>query len=469
MPGLPNVVPFYAHDTLHIRNLEVYDLKATTFEADTFVEDAEIAGGMTVDGTTLVVDDVHHRVGILTDAPTTDFEVNGNVQIDYELNVASDALTVVNVSAEEDPALYYVGVRTETPLTALDVTGQVRANYGDSEGSCTPLITKGNLAVGDRLTMNFTEGNTNDIAEFGLIRGATSADHQLTMLVDSTYAFYAKGSGVSIPGTLDVTGDTTFDTDTLVVKGGATNRVGVLTDAPTCTLDVGGNTNITGTLDVSGDTTFDTTTLVVKAGTTHKVGVKNDSPTYDLDVTGNVNSTGSYKISGTDALTSTGLGNNIVSSVLTSVGTLSSLNVTGRIKGSTPIYHARSCSSQTLANATNTNFDLETEIYDNGTIGFTWNGSTNRLYNDSGSTICVVGCAWASFAANATGIRYMNLSRNGTQENAIALDAASSGATHIMLPFVAIMANGSYIAIRVQQQSTAPLDVSGNLYLVVMN
>jgi hypothetical protein len=60
-----------------------------------------------------------------------------------------------------------------------------------------------------------------------------------------------------------------------------------------------------------------------------KVGINTDSPSYELDVVGTVNTSTAYKIAGNDVLTATALGNNIISSNLTTLGTLSALNVNG--------------------------------------------------------------------------------------------------------------------------------------------
>jgi hypothetical protein len=63
-----------------------------------------------------------------------------------------------------------------------------------------------------------------------------------------------------------------------------------------------------------------------------KLAINSDNPEHTLDVAGNVNtSNGSYKIAGADVLTSTALGSGILQSSLTSVGTLSSLEVNGNV------------------------------------------------------------------------------------------------------------------------------------------
>lgn len=65
--------------------------------------------------------------------------------------------------------------------------------------------------------------------------------------------------------------------------------------------------------------------------TSELVGIGVGTPAYKLDVAGDTNVTGAYKIGGTDVLTSTTLGSSVVNSSLTSVGTLTTLNVTGTV------------------------------------------------------------------------------------------------------------------------------------------
>ena len=83
-------------------------------------------------------------------------------------------------------------------------------------------------------------------------------------------------------------------------------------------------------LTVSGNFTVDTNTLVVNSAS-NRVGIATAVPGHALDVTGSTNVSGTYKIGGTDVLTSGGLGTGIASSRLTSVGTLTNLNVSGNV------------------------------------------------------------------------------------------------------------------------------------------
>ena len=67
--------------------------------------------------------------------------------------------------------------------------------------------------------------------------------------------------------------------------------------------------------------------------TSELIGIGVGTPAHKLDVAGDTNVTGSYKISGVDVLTGTTLGTSVVNSSLTSVGTLTSLTVSGSITG----------------------------------------------------------------------------------------------------------------------------------------
>jgi hypothetical protein len=77
--------------------------------------------------------------------------------------------------------------------------------------------------------------------------------------------------------------------------------------------------------------------LTILGGTNNYVGINDTSPAYPLDVSGTVNiSTGqTYKINGTDVLSGSSLGTGVTSSSLTSVGTLTGLNINGSVQMNT--------------------------------------------------------------------------------------------------------------------------------------
>jgi len=104
--------------------------------------------------------------------------------------------------------------------------------------------------------------------------------------------------------------------------------VGINKSDPAFPLDVVGAANVSGSLAVAGNVAIDTNTLVVDS-VANRVGILTATPLHPLDVTGDINSTGSLRINNTQVLSATALGSGVVSSSLTSVGILSSLDVTG--------------------------------------------------------------------------------------------------------------------------------------------
>ena len=85
-----------------------------------------------------------------------------------------------------------------------------------------------------------------------------------------------------------------------------------------------------GNLSITGDIDFDSPTFKINSAL-NRVGILNVAPEHALDVSGNTNlSVGNgYRIAGTQVLSATALGSGVVTSSLTSVGTLGSLNVSG--------------------------------------------------------------------------------------------------------------------------------------------
>lgn len=88
-----------------------------------------------------------------------------------------------------------------------------------------------------------------------------------------------------------------------------------------------GAITVSGTASVTGNLTVDTNVLYVDT-TNNRIGV-NNTPSYPLDVTGVINTSSTYNINGNIVLSSTALGSGITSSSLTTIGTLSTLNVSG--------------------------------------------------------------------------------------------------------------------------------------------
>jgi len=189
-----------------------------------------------------------------------------------------------------------------------------------------------------------------------------SADITIEASIDKTL-FISTGledssGGTQFDGGTDVTlrlKNVTNFTDTNLLKWDSTNGQfvdSIITDDGT-TVTTTGNLTITGDLLVQGATTTISTTnlevtdklIIIGNGTTttqaadgagFNIGTSGVSLTYDLANTSwtssesmNLATGKTYKIAGTTVIGSTSLGSGIVSSSLTSLGTLTSLNVSG--------------------------------------------------------------------------------------------------------------------------------------------
>jgi hypothetical protein len=116
------------------------------------------------------------------------------------------------------------------------------------------------------------------------------------------------------------------------------NLVGIGNTDPQFTLDVEGDINVSGGLFTNGSNASgalywsETEAENIVTGANVGIGVTGE-PSDKLHVVGNLNlSTGStFKINGTDVLSGSGLGTGVTGSSLTSVGTLSSLLVSGNV------------------------------------------------------------------------------------------------------------------------------------------
>ena len=101
----------------------------------------------------------------------------------------------------------------------------------------------------------------------------------------------------------------------------------------------------TGLTSFTSDMNVGSGILVVK-NTGANVGVNVASPAYDLDVLGDVNTASVYKVGGTTVLGSSGLGSGVLASSLTSVGTLSSLAVSGDFSVDSPTVYVNSTTNR---------------------------------------------------------------------------------------------------------------------------
>lgn len=199
-------------------------------------------------------------------------------------------------------------------LTTLTVSGPLSATTGTFTGTFNALAgtlyaSSTNSSVGIGTT---SPAYKLDVSGTGRFTGSVTTGALNSTTVTTT-------GNTSVGGTLSVTGDAAFDTDTLYVD--ITNdRVGINDSTPSYSLDVVGTFRATGdsllqgtlgvsgaatlssTLTVTGDANFDSGTLFVDVST-NRVGILDTTPSYSLDVNGTLRATGAAYMNSTLTVT----------------------------------------------------------------------------------------------------------------------------------------------------------------------
>ena len=182
-------------------------------------------------------------------------------------------------------------------------SGQIAA-YGTSWINYTPGADLSSAISGGNINFTITAAaftNKNAI----IVPVAPSSDYLLIYEASSTSVKKVNPQYIVTPG-----GNPTFvQFNNAGALGGAT-----------------GFTFSAGVLTVPTGLTINTNNLYVAGG---NVGIGNVIPVQPLDVTGNIATSTAYYVGGNSVLSATTLGASVVSSSLTSVGTLSTLTVSG--------------------------------------------------------------------------------------------------------------------------------------------
>jgi len=129
-------------------------------------------------------------------------------------------------------------------------------------------------------------------------------------------------SNVDVPGTLDVTGLATFD-NSVVVQGDLTVN-GTTTTIDTTNLAIEDKNIEIGKVAVPDDTTADGGGITLKGTTDKTINWVDATDAWTFSEHVDLASTKEYRIAGTKVLDATSLGSAVVSSSLTSVGTITS-------------------------------------------------------------------------------------------------------------------------------------------------
>jgi hypothetical protein len=156
-------------------------------------------------------------------------------------------------------------------------------------------------------------------AEIAVSKLADGAARQL-LQTDAAGTGVEWASNIDIPGTLDVTGATTFDNN-VIIQGDLTVN-GTETIINTQTLDVEDKNIVIGKVVTPSDITADGGGITLKATVDKTITWIDATDAWTLSEHVNIVSTKEYRIAGTKVLDATSLGSAVVSSSLTSVGTI---------------------------------------------------------------------------------------------------------------------------------------------------
>jgi hypothetical protein len=276
------------------------------------------------------------------------FGVTGATGVDGDFDVATNKFTVQAATGNTAVA-GTLGVTGNTTLSTLDATGLASLDGGiDVDGAFTVADTSGNISTSGTLGVTGT-------STLGVINASGLASLDAGIDVDGVFTVADTTGNVSTTGTLAVTGITTLtddlavDTDTLFVDV-STDRVGINKAVPTVALDVTGDitssatiTGVTleGTLSATSvladgviATTQSTSDNSTKVATT--AYVKSVVTAEDLDIAGDTG-TGSIDLD-SQTLTIAGTANEIETSAsgqTITIGLPSTItaNVTGNVAG----------------------------------------------------------------------------------------------------------------------------------------
>jgi cytoskeletal protein CcmA (bactofilin family) len=221
------------------------------------------------------------------------------VNADINTSAAIDHSKLANITAGQ----VLLGNASNVP-TATALTGDVTVN-----NTGVTAISAGVIVDAD----------INANAEIAVAKLADGAARQLLQTAaNGTDVEWA--SNIDIPGTLDVTGAATFD-GAVTIQGDLTVN-GTETIINTQTLDVEDKNIVIGKVDTPTDTTADGGGITLKGTTDKTINWVDATDAWTFSEHIDLASTKEYRIAGAKVLDATSLGSAVVTSSLTSVGTI---------------------------------------------------------------------------------------------------------------------------------------------------
>jgi hypothetical protein len=228
------------------------------------------------------------NVGINKIFPTAPFDVIGNTAIDGDVDIASGKVYKINGSEI---------------LSATALAGAVKIT--------TTNITDGTIVNAD----------ISPSAEIAVSKLADGAARQV-LQTDAAGTGVEWTNSLDLPGTLDVTGNATFDTNVTVAGDLTVN--GTTTTINTQDLLVKDKNVELGSVASPTDVTADGGGITLKGTTDKTINWVDATDAWTFSEHIDLASAKEYRIAGAKVLDATSLGGAVVSSSLTSVGTISS-------------------------------------------------------------------------------------------------------------------------------------------------
>ena len=309
---------------------------------------------------------------------TKNLEVDGSIVLGGNpglngqvISRTTSGLQWASVPLTDNNTTYTVSALDSATNGVIEKVIRLSANGGTNSEVVLIAGTNVNLTRdGDRITLNSSYTDTNTVTKVGA-NGANYTDGDVSFV--GTGSATVTQSGRTI--TVNATDTNTTYTGVNGVSISGDNRiqigqpVGASDAVQFASLTITGNLVVQGTTITNNQETITSTSkfitlndvllpsdsaatgggIILKGDTNHSILWSNTFDRWDTTENWNLSSSREYQIGGSSVLTSTGLGPNVVSSNLTSVGTLTTLTVDNVITNGSTIGHTDDTDLMTVA------------------------------------------------------------------------------------------------------------------------